>query len=300
MAARGNKKTKNMILVLLPVIIVLLIVMLTLIKRIERNPEPVETGSVEPKTIIEPEKIKKTESEKVKVIPKIRGSIYLVIDDVGYNSNQLEPFLQLECPLTFAILPFLPYSDEDAHKIELNKKEYIIHMPMEPLNGEDPGPGALYTTMLPEEIRKSTKDILNSLPGAKGVNNHMGSRFTSDRKAMDIVLKALKQEGKFYLDSYTTARSIVAEMSAQNDMIYQKRDIFIDNTPESDDMKKAIRNGFTLAEGKKFAVLIGHVWSDNLPSVIKEMYREGREKGFEFRYLSELYTQEKHDESSRN
>ena len=286
MATKKNKNNRRLILVLLPVIIVLLTVLLTLIQRTGPAEKPVEAA------VIEPEAEHESAAAKIIEPAEDKGTIYFVIDDVGYNIDQLEPFLALDCSLTFAILPFLPYSNAAARQIEQKEKEYIIHMPMEPVNGEDPGPGALYTSMEADEIQASAMEILVSLPGAEGVNNHMGSKFTSDTTSMDAFLQVLKQEGKFYLDSYTTAESVVRESSERNNMIYNKRDVFVDNTPRAEDMEKAIREGFVLAEKQGEAVLIGHVWSENLPGVIEKLYREGIEKGYRFAHLSELYGQE--------
>lgn len=293
MATKKNKQNRKLLLVFLPVIVVLLIVLLTFIQRVDRPAEPETAVVIEPETGTgtgpEPETEHKTIVEKIIEPETMKGKIYLVIDDVGYNIDQLESFLELECPLTFAILPFLPYSDDAAQRIEKNKKEYIIHMPMEPINGEDPGPGALFTTMETDELRDSASAIISSLSGAQGVNNHMGSRFTSDKKSMNTVLQVLKEEGKFYLDSYTTAESVVEEMCNQNNMVYHKRDVFVDNNQEAENMEKAMRDGFVLAEKRGEAVLIGHVWSDNLPAVIEELYREGIKNGYQFAHLSELY-----------
>ena len=54
-------------------------------------------------------------------------------------------------------------------------------MPMQAEGDHDPGPFALTTGLAPEEIRRRLADALARVPGAIGINNHMGSRVTADR-----------------------------------------------------------------------------------------------------------------------
>jgi polysaccharide deacetylase 2 family uncharacterized protein YibQ len=290
------RQTRNVnrinILIFVSLIIGLLIVLLVLIPRSERVESVEETSGVAKQPVIE--------EETAAVRPEVKGKLYFIIDDVGYNLVQLEPFLSLDIPLTFAILPFLPFSADAAEKIEEYGHEYLIHAPMEPMNGEDPGPGALYTEMSRQEIEESTKAMLQDLSGAEGINNHMGSRFTSDPQSMDTLLKTLKNAGKFYLDSYTSAESVAGELCRENGMNYFRRDIFIDNSQDPESMRSAIQQGIGVAETQGHAILIGHVWSEGLPEVLSEMYQKARNQGFQFDTVSSLYKEELTGESPRN
>ena len=67
--------------------------------------------------------------------------------------------------------------------------EIMIHFPMEPDEpNEDPGVGALLLDLPDVELRRRLMDGLSRIEGVVGVNNHMGSRFTSDQAAMALVL----------------------------------------------------------------------------------------------------------------
>ena len=79
---------------------------------------------------------------------------------------------------------------------------------MEAQRGENPGPGALTETMNEDEIRDATRHALDAVPGAVGVNNHMGSAFSEDRDAMSAVLGVVRKRGLFFLDSRTSAASV--------------------------------------------------------------------------------------------
>ena len=44
------------------------------------------------------------------------------------------------------------------------------------------------------------------------MNNHMGSLFTADYRAMSIVLMQIKSSGQLFLDSLTTSNSLVGQL----------------------------------------------------------------------------------------
>lgn len=66
-----------------------------------------------------------------KAVP-IKGRIAIVIDDWGYNLNNLEIAEGIKQPLTCAILPNLNNSLLVAQKLNNLGFEIILHLPMEP------------------------------------------------------------------------------------------------------------------------------------------------------------------------
>jgi polysaccharide deacetylase 2 family uncharacterized protein YibQ len=163
---------------------------------------------------------------------------------------------------------------------------------MEAVDGNDTGPGALLTSMESTEIERTLLDDLQMLPRARGANNHMGSLFTADEKGMEVVLRILRERGLFFLDSYTTKDSAVQKSCRRMGIPYRKRDIFIDNEQDEEKMLAALYQGLEVAESEGHAVLIGHVWSDGLPAVLKRFFRDERLEDFDIAYLSELFNEE--------
>jgi hypothetical protein len=106
------------------------------------------------------------------------GKIAVVIDDAGNNIGDLLPFLQFPYPLTIAVLPQLPHSREAAELSIEAGKEVILHLPMEAEGTIHPGPGTLYERDSREKIIQTMNKNFASVPGATGVNNHMGSKLT--------------------------------------------------------------------------------------------------------------------------
>jgi len=104
---------------------------------------------------------------------------------------------------------------------------------MEPEDsGWDPGPGALFVAMSPQRIRRVLNQDLAALPGAIGINNHMGSRFTRDPTAMTVVLEAIRAKGLFFIDSLTSPASIGYREARRLGVPTLRRDVFLDNVQD--------------------------------------------------------------------
>ena len=132
--------------------------------------------------------------------------IAFIIDDIGSSISRAQAFLNLKMPMTFSILPKLQYSDLLAEEIYEQGQEIMLHQPMEPYGHEvDPGPGALYISYRDTEIEEIIEENLSQIPQATGVNNHMGSRFTSSSGKVVEALKIIKQKDLFFVDSLTSS-----------------------------------------------------------------------------------------------
>ena len=244
------------------------------------QPEPSVQPQIQPEPVPPPEPVK----------PEKR--IYLILDDGGHNTYQLEPFLKFPGKLSIAVIPRLKYSKEAAELIYSHGKTVMLHQPMQPLGKADPGSGAIYVNMSDDEVRRILNDNLDSIPHVAGFNNHMGSAGTSDERVMDVVLKVAKQRGLFFVDSFTHASSVCRKVAEKNGMRIAKRDIFLDNDKSREKMIEAFNQGKAIADNKGYAVLIGHVWSDELAQVMMDMYPEFIEEGYCFESVSDFFTLE--------
>jgi uncharacterized protein len=201
--------------------------------------------------------------------PEKQGMLAVIIDDAGYSLSELQAFLDLPGPLTIAVLPNLPHSREAARRVLAAGKDLIVHMPMEPLGGENPGPGALRTDMSAAEIESLLEEAFASVPGARGMNNHMGSRATADPALMAVVMGWLKKEGKFYLDSRTTAETVGPRVAASLGVPFTQRDVFIDRETEDKEISAAFEKGVAEARAGGSAVLIGHVQTRAVAAILR-------------------------------
>lgn len=224
------------------------------------------------------------ENEKITSPTKKVADVYIVLDDGGHNLSHLKPFLDLKIPLTIAVLPNLAYSKQSANLTVQYGKTLILHQPMQAINlSTDPGPNAIMPQMSADQIRSLVSENLDSLGVKIGLNNHEGSLITADTYAMKTVMEVCKSRGMFFLDSRTNSQSVCKSVASEYGVKLYERNIFLDNTPNQDDMIAMFKSGIEIAKKNGSVVMIGHVWSGkNLADVLQKMYDEFTPQGFIF------------------
>lgn len=220
--------------------------------------------------------------------PEVKGRMAVLIDDAGYDLDELEPFLALPIPLAVAVLPNLPHSREAARMVLEAGKELLVHCPMEPEGQEDPGPGALRTTDSPARTRQLLEEALATVPGARGLNNHMGSRATADEELMRRVLGFLGERGMFFVDSRTTAQTIGARVATELGVPFLERDVFIDVANSEQEIAEALSAGIERASRRGTALLIGHVQNPGVLAILRASAPALRDAGVKLSPLSEI------------
>lgn len=223
------------------------------------------------------------------VPPEPVGTLIFVFDDAGYNLKQLQPFLDLPFPVTIAVLPGLRYSAEAARRIRAAGKDCILHQPMQAVNrSQDPGPGAILPGMQPERIRAIVRANIDEIAPVTGMNNHEGSLITSDITAMNAVLDIVAERGLYYLDSRTTPDTVVPSLARDRNMTIWERAVFLDNTQDRNTIMDAVYSGMKIAERRGSAIMIGHIWSNELAQILTEMYPEMVSQGFSLSTIARL------------
>lgn len=195
-------------------------------------------------------------------------TIALIIDDIGYSLRRARLFLDLNIPLTYSILPHLPYSRRLNAEIHARGHEIMLHQPMEPRNPRlDPGPGTLYVGDGSQRIRRVVHANLDSVSHAGGVNNHMGSRFTCHRSEMRATLHCLQQSGLFFIDSRTSGRSVAYRTACRMALNTCCRDFFLDNMRDEAAVLLQLVKTRRHAETHGRAVAIGHPYPETAAAV---------------------------------
>jgi polysaccharide deacetylase 2 family uncharacterized protein YibQ len=215
------------------------------------------------------------------------GHVALVIDDLGERPEDLVPLLALGVPITYSVLPFEKHTQEVVTELRRRRVEMLLHLPMEPLNGEDPGPGALRVDMDDDQLREATEAALRAVPGAVGVNNHMGSRLSEDVRALTPVLRVLAEHGLFFLDSRTSAESLGYRTARALGLPAAERHVFLDRDPSPEAVRTQFRRLLELSRTRGSAVAIGHPLPDTL-QVLTDEVPKARAEGFEFVPVSDL------------
>ena len=217
------------------------------------------------------------------------GVIVLVIDDFGYrNDNISDGFLNLSIPITCAIIPGHTASKKFAEKAVSYGKEVIIHMPMESENyspGEDEY--KLLTSMTSELLENKLIQAFESLPEAIGMNNHQGSKATSDSKTMTVLASVLKDRGKYFIDSRTSSLTIGEKTMISFGVPTARRNIFLDNNNDLDSIEEQMNKLANSAKKNGVAVGLGHARKNTL-SVIEKVVPDLLDKGFVFQFASQV------------
>jgi len=216
--------------------------------------------------------------------------IAIVIDDLGYNRKQLDRFLELNIPLTYAILPGEKYSKTLVEELLAKNKEVILHLPLESKSRkENPGKYALWTWMKKREIIEKFNQNLSTVPGVIGVNNHMGSKFTEDEKKMYILLKEIKRKKLFFFDSYTSKKSKGEEIAKKINLSYSRNQVFLDVKTDPISIEKKFEELLSLAKKNGYAIGLGHIHSKKTAQVLASILpRFQNEEEVEFVTLSQL------------
>jgi len=201
-----------------------------------------------------------------------RPRVAIIIDDLGRDLGVARDLLAIDQPFTFAILPNDAHTAQIATLAHRRGREVMIHIPMEPQGypATDPGKNALFVDLPAQEIRRRFLSYLDQVPYAKGGNNHMGSRFTTDVAGMRTVLEAMKQEGMFVSDSRTTGNTIAGREAQELGVPTLSRDVFLDNVADVGQISQQIRKLVELAGKRGYAVGICHPYRETVQALRQE------------------------------
>ena len=221
-----------------------------------------------------------TVTHLIRVVPlPAVGRVAIIFDDAGGSLEQLEPVLRLGRPVTVAVLPGLRYSAEVARRASAAGLEVLLHLPIEPDDPTRPlGPGGVRVAMRDQEIARVVAAGLDQVPGAVGINNHMGSRGTADPRVMRVVLGVARSRGLFFVDSVTSARSVAARVAAEMGVPAASRAVFLDTEDTPEAIGAQLRRLMAVARARGEAVAIGHVTRQTarvLEQMLPEFDREG-------------------------
>jgi polysaccharide deacetylase 2 family uncharacterized protein YibQ len=216
--------------------------------------------------------------------------VAIIIDDMGQDLNFMKELVDLQVPLTIAILPDAGQAIATAQMAVSHQLEVINHLPLEAFNGQTAGCGAdglITTTMSQEEIWSRLEASLELLPAARGLNNHMGSKGTASQYVMEIIMEFLKQKNLFFIDSKTSSKSIAYDLALKRQVPAASRQVFLDADEDRSKIKDRLFELFTLARKNGQALGIGHPFEDTLRT-LKTYLPEAKNYGVELATCSQL------------
>ena len=237
--------------------------------------EPIAKAVTERKT-------KPEEKPSVPPAPKSKpnGSIVLIIDDLGFDGQPLDRAMALDPDINFAILPNGNRAAQIADRLNDRGFEILVHLPMEPMGQESPGENAILTSMSDAEITRLVHENVRAVPYARGVNNHMGSRATADRRVMASVIGALP-DGMYFVDSRTVGASVAESVARELNVRTAARHVFLDDVRTTSAVRQQVAALARIAEERGIAIGIGHPHRVTLDVLAQEIPNL-RRRGFRF------------------
>ena len=190
-----------------------------------------------------------------------RAKLAIIIDDVG-TDEQAQKLIALPVRVTPSIFP-PEYQRKDTRSLARGFEHYAIHLPMEASSAKN-NSATLRASDNYEKLRGVIAKLRADFPNAKFINNHTGSKFTADERAMQNLLRAMNEHGFLFIDSRTSPATKAKAAMKGLGMRYVHRDVFLDNQNSVAAVRKKLREAVTLAKKQGYAIAIGHPKSSTL------------------------------------
>ena len=200
-------------------------------------------------------------------------AVSIIIDDLGYRLAEGRSAVELPGPVACAMLPESPFTPQLANLAQQRGKEVLLHLPLQPGAGRG-HPLTILDSASPEQREALLQRALSAVPQAVGVNNHQGSRLTSEREPMRWLMQALRDRGGLYfVDSRTSAATQAENEAWQQDIPTTRRQVFLDNTRGAAAVRKEWQRLLALARKNGSALAIGHPYPETLALLKSELPR---------------------------
>ena len=201
------------------------------------------------------------------------GNLAVIIDDLGYNLRTAKVAAAIPAPLTMSIIPGTPYAMEVADLGARRGKEVMLHMPMAAVRTAVSDPLVLDRQLPVADISQRVQEALLSVPGAAGMNNHMGSALTTNRRATDALMSELAAQDMFFIDSRTTAETVARDAAKAQGVPSASRTVFLDNNPVLAAVEIQIEEAVRRALVEGYAIAIGHPHPATLTALSRALPR---------------------------
>ena len=217
----------------------------------------------------------------------VKGKLAVVIDDAGRDLESQHVYESLGIPLTLAVMPNQVHTRDAALSWHAHGLPVILHQPMESVSGIGMESKVILTSMGDEEIRSLLKSSLSQVPEAVGINNHQGSKATTDRHTMDVVMNELHHRHLFFFDSRTNSTTAADAAAASYGVPYVRNDLFVDNEADVAAISSMIREAAKRAQKYGTYVIIGHC-RPKTAEAFRQMVPQLEKEGIQFVYVSSL------------
>lgn len=195
----------------------------------------------------------------------LKPKLAIIIDDVSVRSH-VESIKRLNLPITMSFLPPSKFRP-NSHTLAAKEKFYMVHLPMEAKNFTKEEPFTLKVDDSQEVISQRISEIKKLFPRVAYINNHTGSKFTSDEQAVGKLIYALDKNNINFIDSRTIASTKVPQVMKSYGKEYISRDIFLDHEFDKGYVKEQIKKAVEFAKAHGSAIAIGHPHANTIAAI---------------------------------
>lgn len=202
---------------------------------------------------------KESKQQKKDIKKHIKGEkpkLVIIIDDVA-TKEHVKMIQKTGLKLTPSFFPKTTASP-NTPSLARDFQFYMIHLPLQAKFDKNPMPTTIKTDESYDSIDKKISQIKQDFKNVKYINNHTGSKFTSNQTAMDRLYKALNKYGFIFVDSRTSADTQVPIIAKKYNNPYISRDIFLDDSNELQNIKAQLDNAIAKAKKYGYAIAIAH------------------------------------------
>ncbi|MDJ0699436.1 MAG: divergent polysaccharide deacetylase family protein [Woeseiaceae bacterium] len=199
--------------------------------------------------------------------------VVIIIDDLGYKYDEGRRAIALPGAVSFAVLPGTPRARQLAESAHRAGKDVLLHLPLQAVSHEGPPePGGIMLDMSRERLRETFASALESVPFVIGVNNHRGSLLTRHPGHMRWLMEEIRaREDLFFVDSFTTPRSVALQMAREAGISAVRRDVFLDDDTSPEAIAREFERMKRLAKQRGTVVAIGHPHRTTLALLEREL-----------------------------
>jgi hypothetical protein len=246
-----------------------------------------------PETIKDTNETKNTQypepQEKIIEKPKAvynktnKPRLAIIIDDMT-TQGQINSVQSLGYTVNMAFLPPTK-GHRNSAKITEKLDYYMIHLPLQASSSRYEEERTLHINDTISTIEQRIINLKKLYPNTNYLNNHTGSKFTSNEVAMDKLFEVLKKYNYTFIDSRTTAQSVAEKASKKYGVKMFSRNIFLDNKKDKKYIQNQLKKAIRIAKKTGLAIAIGHPYSITFKTLAESKHLL---KGLELVYVQEL------------
>ncbi len=208
----------------------------------------------------------------------------IIMDDMGFL-HQVKDLKKIKYPITPA---FFPPSCRYPNTPSLARKfsHYMVHLPMEALQYSSPEYNTLLVSDDADILEQKISEVIRDFPKAIAINNHTGSKFTSDSEAMNRLFPILITYNIHFIDSRTSAKTKAVKVGENYNLKVLQRNIFLDNKADVSYIQKQLKKAVLYAKKHGEAIAICHPRDATFKALKKS---QDILRGINLVYINEFY-----------